>query len=97
MIWRTKYGILIQLRTSSILHMVDPFTSSVNHHNLQVGHSAKLPSVPVGGDKFDRIKQQARPVYSSTCFTMSQVQETPQPEIESDSESNKDKDDKVHT
>ena len=69
MIWRTKYGTVIWLHIISIVHVVDTFTSCTNNHNLQVGHTAKFPSVPMGGDKFIRKQQQIRPVYTPACST----------------------------
>ena len=77
--------------------MVDPFTSSINHHNLQVGHSAKLPSVPTGGDKFVRTKHKPDQFTPQPVLLCRKSKKHLNHKEESDSESNKDKDDKVHT
>ena len=96
MIWRTKYGIIIRLCTPSILHMVDTFTSSVNHHNLQIGHSAKLPSVlQVGINSSGQNNEPDQFTLQPVLLCRKSKKHLNRKE-ESDIKSDKDKDDKVH-
>ena len=76
--------------------MVDTFNSSVNHHNLQIGHSTKLPSVLQVGINSSGQNNEPDQFTLQPVLLCRKSKKHLNHKEESDSESDKDKDDKVH-